>query len=66
LENLDPWWVLIVLAVNGDQKTSLTDLLGFEHQARLEFLLSAGLLESGPKSNTFSVLYEEWELFIMQ
>ncbi len=66
LANVDPWWVSIVSAVDGDQNTTLTHLLGFEHQVGLEFLCSAGLLKSGPKNNTFSVLYKEWDLFIVQ
>jgi hypothetical protein len=66
LENLDPWWVSIVLPVNGDLKTTLTSLLGFEHQLGLEFLCSTGLLKSGTKPNSFSVVYEEWELFVVQ
>jgi hypothetical protein len=64
LANLDPWWVSIVSPVNGDHKTTLADLLGFEHEVALDFPCSAGLLKVGQK-NSFSVLYEEWELFII-
>jgi len=36
LANLDPWWVSIVSPVNGDHKTTLADLFGFEHEVALE------------------------------
>ena len=65
LANLDPWWVSIVSPVNGDHTTTLADLLGFEHEVALDFLCSAGLLKIGPKKKSFSVLYEEWELFLL-
>jgi hypothetical protein len=43
LEYLDPWWVSIVSPVNGDHSTTLTSILGFEHQVDLDFLAGTGL-----------------------
>jgi hypothetical protein len=62
LMKLDLWWVSIA---NGDQKTLLADLLGFEHQVALDFFCSACLLKSD-EINCFQVLYEECELLIVQ
>lgn len=66
LANLGPWWVYIISAVDGGHKTTLTDLLSLGHQVGLEFLCSGGVLKRGPKSNTYSVLYEGLELFMVQ
>lgn len=66
LESLEPWWFSIVSPVNGECKTSLTNLIGFDHQVGLQFLCSAGLLKTGPKKNSYSVQIEQWELFIVQ
>jgi len=65
LGNLEPWWVSIVHPVEGDETTTLTSLLGFEHDVGLQFLCSAGLLKPGPKKS-YSVLIEQWDLFIVQ
>jgi len=65
LENLKPWWVSIVSPINGDEATMLTHLLGFEHHVGLQFLCSAGLLKNGPRKDSYSVLSEQWDLFIV-
>ena len=57
---------LLYHPVNGECKTSLTNLIGFDHQVGLQFLCSAGLLKTGPKKNSYSVQIEQWELFIVQ
>jgi plasmid maintenance system killer protein len=66
LESFEPWWFSTVSPVNGECKTSLTNLLGLEHEAGLQFLCSARLLKAGPKKNSYSIHIEEWELFMVQ
>jgi hypothetical protein len=39
--------------------------LSRQHEVALDFLCSAGLSKIGQKKS-FSVLYEEWDLFIIQ
>jgi hypothetical protein len=67
LENLDPWWVSIVSPVNGDRSTTLTYLLGFEHEVGLQFLAGTGLLKHGTQNApSFSVVQDEWDKFILE
>ena len=67
LENLDPWWVSVVSPVNGDDTTTLTHLLGFEHLVGLQFMVSTGLLKHGlSKSQSFCVFQAKWEKFIIE
>jgi hypothetical protein len=40
LEHLDPWWVSIISPVNGDYSTTLTSILGYEHNMGWSFLLA--------------------------
>jgi len=65
LANLDPWWVSsIVSPVNGDHKTTLADLLGFEHEVALDFLCSTGLLKIGPKKIAFPFCMKSWSCLL--
>jgi len=64
LAHLDPWWVSIVSPVNGDQSTTLTSVLGFEHQVGLDFLAGTGLLKLGNPS--YCVVQAEWEKFLLE
>jgi hypothetical protein len=67
LEDLDPWWVSVVSPVNGDDTTTLTHLLGFEHLVGLQFMVSTGLLKCGlNNSQSFSAMQAEWDKFIIE
>jgi hypothetical protein len=67
LENVDPWWVSILHPVNGDQSTTLTSLLGYEHKLGLEFLVGTGLVRRGHQENpSYAVVKKEWEMFIVE
>ncbi len=61
-----PRWVSMLHPVNGDPKSCLTHLLGFEHIAGLQFLVLTGLISRSPKSDTFSVVPNEWEKFVVE
>jgi hypothetical protein len=61
-----PRWVSMLHPVNGDPKSCLTHLLGFEHIAGLQFLVLTGLISRSPKSDTFSVVPNEWEKFVIE
>jgi len=65
LEHLDPWWVSIVIQVNGDHLTTLSSLLGFEYHVGLQFLAGTGLIKlHNEKTQTYSVVQAEWEVFL--
>jgi hypothetical protein len=67
LEHLDPWWVSITSPVNGDQSTTLTSLLGYEHMVGLEFLVSTGLVKRiNQEKPSYLVVLAEWEKFIVE
>ena len=67
MENVDPWWVSILHPVNGDQSTTLTSLLGYEHKLGLEFLVGTGLVRRGHQENpSYAVVKKEWEMFIVE
>ena len=67
LENVDPWWVSILHPINGDQSTTLTSLLGYEHKLGLEFLVGTGLVRRGHQENpSYAVVKKEWEMFIVE
>ena len=46
LESTEPRWVSIIHPVKDIKTTSLSHLLGFEHQVGLEFLCSTGLVKT--------------------
>ncbi len=61
---MDPWWVSVVSPVNGDRTTTLTYLLGFEHEVGLEFLVGTELLKHETQNTpSFSVMQAEWDKF---
>ena len=64
LEQLDPWWFSVLAPVNEDYSTTLTALLGFEHTAGLNFLVSTGLI--GSSGGDYCVVQKEWEKFIIE
>ena len=67
LEHLDPWWISILSPVNGDSSTTLTSLLGFEHEVGLQFLAGTGLIKSSRGEHpSYSVVQVEWERFIVE
>jgi hypothetical protein len=67
LEHLDPWWISILSPVNGDNSTTLTSLLVFEHQFGLQFLVGTGLVKSSHGEHpSYSVVQVEWEKLILE
>jgi hypothetical protein len=67
LENVNPWWISIVRPVKGDQSTTLSSLLGYEHEVGLEFLVGTGLLRRGNQSNaSYAMVKKEWDMFIVE
>jgi hypothetical protein len=67
LEHLDPWWVSIVIPVNGDHLTTLSSVLGFEYHVGLQFLAGTGLIKlHNEKTQTYSVVQAEWDKFILE
>jgi len=67
-KNDDPWWVSVIHPVNGDDKTSLIYLLGFEHSVGMQFLCSTGLVKEWHSRNANSVVIvrAEWEKFFIE
>jgi len=57
LEHLDPWWISILSSENGDNSTTLTSLLGFEHQVGLQFLVGTGLIKSSRGEQPYFINY---------
>ena len=67
LEHLDPWWVSIISPVNGDYSTTLTSILGYEHNVGLEFLVGTGLIKRVSQvTPSYAVVQAEWDRFIVE
>jgi hypothetical protein len=68
LEAADPRRVSIIHPVQDIKETSLSYLLGFEHQVGLEFLYSTGLVKKGNRRSPLScaVVLAEWDKFIAE
>jgi hypothetical protein len=53
--------------VNGDNSTTLTSFLGFEHQVGLQFLVGTSLIKrSSGEQPSYLVVQKEWERFILE
>jgi len=56
-----------VSPVNGDHSTTLTSLLGFEHDIGLQFLVGTGLIKRlGGDKPCYTIVQNEWEKFILK